>query len=324
MIPRIYGNDSSLRLIQTMVQGDRIPHACLIHGEKGLGKKTLARYFAMAALCTGENVPCGVCPSCYKAAHGVHPDMMYVEHSGKRQGFSVDTVRGVCRDAIVAPNDGARKIYIFADCDNMDIRAQNTLLKLTEEPPAHVLLLFTATHRNVFLETMLSRMMPLAVCPCTAEDCRNALLDAGCSSEDAQRAIAACGGNIGRCLEWLQSESMQEMTRHIGELTAAIAGRRAYDVLRILAVYEKDRQTAVEFVKLLDLQLRDALILKYTQDHLTGCDKQSALTLSQILTANRSVQMHRSIQETYDALQANVSPRLALAALGGQLCQAGL
>ena len=42
-----------------------------------------------------------------------------------------DTVRRVCRDAIVAPNDGDRKVYIFADCDNMDIRAQNPLLNLT-------------------------------------------------------------------------------------------------------------------------------------------------------------------------------------------------
>ncbi len=322
MIPQIYGNDSTLRLIRTMVQGERIPHACLIHGEKGLGKKTLARYFAMAALCTGENQPCGTCPSCYKAAHEVHPDITWVEHSGKLQGFSVDTVRSICRDAIVAPNDGERKVYIFADCDNMDVRAQNTLLKLTEEPPAHVLLLFTATHRNVFLETMLSRMMPLAMCPCTPQDCKAALLAANQSAENADRAVTACGGNIGRCLAWLQDESMQAMTRHIGELTAAIAGRRAYDVLRILAVYEKDRQTAVEFVRLLDLQLRDALVMKYAQDIPTGCDRQSAQMLSQILTANRSVQMHGAIQETYEALQANVSPRLALAALGGQLCGA--
>lgn len=319
MIPQIYGNDASLQLIRTMVEHDHIPHACLIHGEKGLGKKLLARYFAMAALCTGEHAPCGSCPSCYKAAHEVHPDIQWVEHSGKLRGFSVDTVRSVCRDAIVAPNDGAKKVYIFADCDNMDVRAQNTLLKLTEEPPSHVLLLFTATHRNVFLETMLSRMMPLAVCPCNTQDCINALLAAGCSEQDAQRAAAACGGNIGRCLEWLGSEEIQAMTRHIGELTSAIAGRQSYDILRILAMYEKDRQTALTFIKLLDLQLRDALTMKYTKETAVGCDRQSAQALSQLLTVNRSVQMHEAVQEAYEALQANVSPRLVLAALGGQL-----
>lgn len=319
MIPQIYGNDASLQLIRRMVQNDRLPHACLIHGEKGLGKKQLARYFAMAALCTGEHAPCGSCPSCYKAAHEVHPDIQWVEHSGKLRGFSVDTVRSVCRDAIVAPNDGVRKVYIFADCDNMDVRAQNTLLKLTEEPPAHVLLLFTATHRNVFLETMLSRMMPLAVCPCNPQDCIQALCEAGCDETDAQRAQAACGGNIGRCLEWLGSEDMQAMTRYIGELTSAVAERRQYDILRILAAYEKDRQTAITFVKLLDLQLRDALTMKYTAETAVGCDRQSAQALSGKLTVKRSVQIHEALQEAYEALQANVSPRLVLAALGGQL-----
>ncbi len=320
MMQKIYGNESAVRLIRTMVQSGRIPHACLIHGEKGLGKKTLARYFAMAALCTGAHQPCGTCPSCYKVLHDAHPDIMWVEHSGKKQGFSVETVRSVCKDAIVAPNDGERKVYIFGDCDSMDIRSQNTLLKLTEEPPAHVLLIFTATHRNVFLETMLSRMMPLAVCPCTAEECREALLAAECTAADAERAVSVCGGNIGRCLEWLESEEMQTMTGHIAELTAAIAGKKGYDILRILAIYEKDRTAAAEFVKLLDLQLRDALVLKYMQEHRTGCDLQSAQALSKVLSVNRSAQLHRAIQETYDALQANVSPRLALAALGGQLC----
>lgn len=320
MMPQIYGNDAALHLIRTMVHSGHIPHACLLHGEKGLGKKTLAKFFAMTALCTGTVQPCGECPSCRKAMQDIHPDILWAEHSGRKQGFSVDTVRSICRDAIVAPNDGERKVYIFADCDNMDIRAQNTLLKLTEEPPSHVLLLFTAAHRNVFLETMLSRMMPLAVCPCTAEDCRKALLASGCAPADAERAVSICGGNIGKCLEWLGSAEMQTMTKHIGELTEAIAGKRSYDILRILAIYEKDRQAAAEFVKLLDMQLRDALVLKYTQDNLTGCDRQSAQTLSQVLSVNRSVQLHRAVQETYDALQANVSPRLALAALGGQLC----
>lgn len=319
MMPSIYGNDAVLGLIRTMVRRERVPHACLFHGEKGLGKKLLARYFAMAALCESGEAPCGECVSCRKVLHDSHPDVIWVEHSGKKQGFSVDTVRFVCRDAIVAANDGQRKVYIFADCDTMDIRAQNTLLKLTEEPPPHVLLLFTAAHRNVFLETMLSRMMPLAVSPASEADCRSALLAAGHTEGDAAKAIAACGGNIGGCLEWLGSDKMQEITQHIGALTAAMAARNGYEVLRILSLYEKDRQEARMFLKLLDLQLRDALVLKYTREHLTGCDRNSAAALSQQLTVSRAMALHHAVQDACDALQANVSPRLALAALGGSI-----
>ena len=326
MIPTIYGNDPVLGLIRTMRERDRMPHAALFFGERGMGRKTIARYFAMTALCTGEHAPCGECTSCRKLllddmdeVHP-HPDVIWVEHSGKKRGFSVDTVRAVCRDAIVAPNDGERKVYIFADCDSMDIRAQNTLLKLTEEPPPHVLLVFTAEHRNAFLVTMLSRMMPIAVRPCTVEECREALVKwHDCKPADASRAAAACSGNIGRALRWLDSSEVQEMTRNAARLTEAVAGRRQYEILHILAQYESDRQTAAEFVKLLDLQLRDALVLRFDRSQLTGTDAASAEKLSAQLTPARAGRLHDAVQNAYDALQASVNVRLVLAALGGAL-----
>ena len=321
----IYGNEPILQLIRTMAARDRLPHAALIYGERGRGRKTIARYFAMTALCTGENAPCGVCSSCRKILQDTdeihpHPDFLWVEHSGKKQGFSVETVRGICKDAIVAPNDGARKVYLFADCDSMDIRAQNTLLKLTEEPPPHVLLLFTAEHRNVFLTTMLSRMMPLAVRPCAPEDCLRALTEEhGIAQREAERAVAACGGNIGRALAWLSDPEMQEMTADTAEVTKAIAERKLYDVLRILARYEKDRFKAAEMLRLLDLQVRDAMLLKYGMTELAGCDRDSAQALSGAVSAGRSRMLHEAVQSAYEALQANVSVKLVLASLGGTL-----
>lgn len=321
----IYGNEPVLSLIRTLAERGRIPHASLLYGERGMGRKTIARYFAMTALCTGEHAPCGACPSCRKIAQDTdtihpHPDFIWVEHSGKKQGFSVETVRGICKDAIVAPNDGERKVYLFADCDSMDIRAQNTLLKLTEEPPPHVLLLFTAEHRNAFLETMLSRMMPIAVRPCTPEECRTALTaDHGIAPADAERAVTACGGNIGMALAWLGSEDMQAMTTSVAEATDAIADRRLYDLLCVLSRYEKDRIRAADLLRMLDLQVRDAALMRYGLTKPAGCDRRSAEHLSAGLSAGRSRQMHDALQNAYEALQANVSTKLVLAALGGSL-----
>ena len=326
MIPQIYGNDPVLALIRTMRERERLPHASLLFGERGSGRKTIARYFAMTALCTGEHAPCGVCRSCRKLLQDdmeeihPHPDVIWVEHSGKKRGFSVDTVRQICRDAIVAPNDGERKVYIFADCDQMDVRAQNTLLKLTEEPPPHVLLLFTAEHRNAFLVTMLSRMMPIAVRPCTAEECRTALVTQhDRTPADAERAASVCGGNIGKALAWLESDAMQEMTQKAAALTEAIAARQQYDILKILAEFESDRIRASEFLRLLDLQVRDSLVLRFVPESRMGVDQDSAIRLSAAMTVSRNQKMHDAIQNAYYALQANVSVKLVLAALGGAL-----
>ena len=316
----IYGNDALLQLIQKMAVNDHLPHACLIYGEKGMGRRTIANYLAKTALCTGTNAPCGECPSCRKVEKGVHPDYIQVEHSGKKNGFSVETVRSICRDAVIAPNDGSRKVYLFADCDNIDPRAQNTILKLTEEPPEHVLLLFTAVQKNVFLDTMLSRMMPLAVRPCTPEQCWQALTqEHECSSIDAEHAVQACGGNIGKCLEWLENPELQELTQQTANLTVAVSQRRQYEILRILAQFEKDRQKTVVFLQYFDMQLRDALMMKYRQGDRMGCDKNSAEMLSKVLTFTSFQRMHEAIQKAYTALQANVSVKLVLSALGGSL-----
>lgn len=316
---QIYGNAENLKFIQSMKKNQHLPHACLFYGEKGTGRKTLAKYFAMTALCTGEHAPCGTCRNCKKILHDSHPDFIFAEHSGKKQGFSVETIRTICRDAIVAPNDGNLKIYVFADCDTISIPAQNTLLKLTEEPPEHVVLLFTAEQKTAFLDTMLSRMIQIAVRPCSSEECREALSAQEKNQTAVQKAVNACGGNIGKALQWLEEESMQKLTQDVADLTNAVARGKHYEILKILYFYEKDRQQALEFLKLLNLQFRDALIMKYHDSSLMGCDRTSTQTLSSVLTLNRAVRLQDSVRTAYLAIESNVSLKLALSALGGNL-----
>ncbi|MDE6658232.1 MAG: hypothetical protein K2J88_06595 [Oscillospiraceae bacterium] len=315
----IYGNAENIKLIKTMKKYQHFPHACLFYGEKGSGRKTLAKYFAMTALCHEKHAPCGECRNCRKILHDTHPDFIFVEHSGKKQGFSVDTVKKICHDAIVAPNDDNLKIYLFTDCDSISIPAQNTLLKLTEEPPEHVILLFTAEQKTVFLDTMLSRMMQIAVNPCSQEDCKTALLAQGKNIPDTEKAVNACGGNIGKALDWLENEDMQELTKQVANFTNAIATRKYYEILKILYFYEKDRQQALEFLKLLNLQVRDALVIKYQSNFLMGCDKTSAQALASVLTVSRAIELQNFIRNAYLAIDSNVSVKLALSAFGGNL-----
>ena len=134
---RFYGNAQVQETLHQMLKRDRAAHGFLFYGEAGLGKKTLAKRFLAELLCTGAEKPCGVCKSCRMLADGVHPDVRFVEHSGKRGGFSVDTVREVCMDLASPPNEGDAKCYVFGDCDHMDTRTQNLLLKAVEEPPTY-------------------------------------------------------------------------------------------------------------------------------------------------------------------------------------------
>ena len=104
---KIYGNQFALSTFESMFKSGRLSHSFLIYGEKGLGKKILAKYLASAILCEkGTGIPCGECRSCRNAEKGIHPDIIYPEQSGKLNTYTVETCRHVCADAFIAPPCG--------------------------------------------------------------------------------------------------------------------------------------------------------------------------------------------------------------------------
>lgn len=135
-------------------------HAYIVAGQSSPTTLTLAR----AAVCTAETGaarPCLRCPACLKALRGVHPDIIEVTR-GEGSGITVDIIRGVRDDALLVPNDGARKVYIIRDADTMNPSAQNALLKLLEEPPSGVVIILEALNPRALLPTIRSRCVTVA------------------------------------------------------------------------------------------------------------------------------------------------------------------
>ena len=141
----------------------RIPHACLICAptrEQALEK---ARALAAAAVCSGEGErPCGLCRDCRKLRAGVHPDVITLSRAAddkgkQRQFITVDQIRALSADAVVLPNEAARKVYLIDEAESMNPAAQNAALKLLEEPPAWDVFLLCAVRPMQLLETVRSR-----------------------------------------------------------------------------------------------------------------------------------------------------------------------
>ena len=150
----------------------KFPHAILLEGEKGLGKRTLAKIIAQAAVCENleEDLACETCASCQKVEKEIHPDVIYPEKTGVMQSYSITTVRKIRVDAYVAPNESSRKVYIFTDADTMGIPAQNALLKVLEEPPQNVIFILTCQSSTNLLATLCSRMLRFAVSTVSQEE----------------------------------------------------------------------------------------------------------------------------------------------------------
>ncbi len=317
MATQFYGNEETQRMLYQMLERSRAAQGLLFYGEAGLGKKTLALRFAAAMLCSEPEAPCGTCRSCRMIRDGVHPDVQIVPHSGKRGGFSVDTVRKIGTDLAVPPNEGAAKFYLFGDCDTMDPRAQNLLLKSIEEPPAYAYFLFTATSPMVLLPTVRSRIVSLPVMPVSEQACMKALLERQYTPEQCQTAMDAFHGNIGQCIRFLEEPDVQEIVGLTKSAINSIINRDEYAMLKTIFAVEKDREKAGLFLTLMERTVRDALAWKADSTLPgIGCDASGARQLAQTLSTAAGQAIHQAVYRAVRAMDANVNLSLVMTAFG--------
>ncbi|MBR4200663.1 MAG: AAA family ATPase [Oscillospiraceae bacterium] len=316
-MPEIVGNAQLRADLQTMRRGNHLPHALLLHGERGCGKKLLAKWFAMLVLCEHpEQAPCGQCRACRLVQEDAHPDVMWAEHSGKRMGFTVDTVREIRREAAVLPNNGEMRVFLFADADGMSIQAQNALLKSVEEPPAHSCFVFTTETVGALLPTLLSRMTAKAVFPVSEGECVAALTRLSYPADDVQAAVSRFGGNIGRCIAYLSDEMQRKAAETAAALTAALAQVDEYTLLQLLTAAAADKDLLRRTLELLDMQIRDAAVFSLNGEfRRLGCDRAAAEALSARLSPRRAMRMHGAITEAFADLESNVGAVLTATAL---------
>ena len=151
----------ALRIAETASAG-ALSHAIILSGNGDLS--AAARYTAAAMQCADAHPPCGQCAACSKVMREIHPDVITVVDE-EHKNISVDVLRDVRTDAYIIPNEGRRKIYIFPDCDKLDAKAQNVLLKVVEEGPPHAAFIFCAANSAVLLQTIRSRAVEWKLSP---------------------------------------------------------------------------------------------------------------------------------------------------------------
>lgn len=146
-------------VVQTLchaIEQDRIAHAYLFCGPRGIGKTSVARIFAKALNCEkGPTVrPCDKCSRCQEIAAGNSMDVLEIDGASNR---GIDEIRNLRDTVCYAPARGKFKIYIIDEVHMLTKEAFNALLKTLEEPPGHVKFLFATTEPEKMPLTILSR-----------------------------------------------------------------------------------------------------------------------------------------------------------------------
>jgi DNA polymerase-3 subunit gamma/tau len=152
----LVGQEHVTRTLKNAVEQNRLAHAYLFVGPRGVGKTSTARILAKALNCIhGPTVrPCGVCDSCKEIAGGNSLDVLEIDGASNN---GVEQVRELRDNVRYAPVKGKYKIYVIDEVHMLTSQAFNALLKTLEEPPEHVKFIFATTEPQKVLPTILSR-----------------------------------------------------------------------------------------------------------------------------------------------------------------------
>ena len=159
MFQNILGNNKIKELLQEAVKDNKVSHSYLFIGNSGIGKKLIAKEFAKAILCLGDNKYCNNCKSCLEFDGRNNPDFILIEPEGNN--IKIEQIRNMQKGVQEKPIISSKKVYIIDNADLMTKEAQNALLKTLEEPPEFVTIILIGENENAFLATIKSRCMIL-------------------------------------------------------------------------------------------------------------------------------------------------------------------
>ncbi len=160
----VIGQDAMVRTLTNAIGENRIPHAFILTGIRGVGKTSTARIIAKSLICTGRDgenqspttEPCGECDNCKSIAEDRHVDILEMD-AASRTG--VGDIREIIESVNYAPVMARYKVYIIDEVHMLSKSAFNALLKTLEEPPPHAKFIFATTEIRKIPVTILSRCM---------------------------------------------------------------------------------------------------------------------------------------------------------------------
>ena len=225
------------RTLAARAERGSLPHALLLGGAQGLGKRGFAEAFVRARLCQHprDGAACGECRACALLEAGTHPDRVLVtfeenQNTHKlRTEIIVEQVRALSARLAMASQLGGWQVAVIDPADAMNFAAQNALLKTLEEPTASSLIVLVADQPWRLQATIRSRCQRIDFAAPERADAAAWLRRQGI--DDVEQALDAAGGNPGRALVSVQGDELRRRADVARDLAALAAGRVSVQAL---------------------------------------------------------------------------------------------
>jgi DNA polymerase-3 subunit gamma/tau len=344
----VVGQGHVTRTLANAIRMDRVAHAFLFSGVRGVGKTSLARILAKALNCEqGPTVdPCGACASCRAVAAGTAVDVIEIDGASNN---SVDDIRDLRETVPYRPSLGRFKLYIIDEVHMLSVSAFNALLKTLEEPPPHVKFIFATTEPHKIPATILSRCQryDFRRIPTKSilERIRTILSSEGIPAEEGALAI------IGREAEGSMRDALSILDQVLAAVTDGLTADGVADLLGVVsrrvfydlsaALLAGDARRCLEIVRDVDRQgfdiptfsrgllehLRNLVVAAVCGDDRTVLDlpDEEAAEIARQAAATTGAVAHRLFKhfsEAYEEIARSGHPRILLEAALARLAEA--
>jgi DNA polymerase-3 subunit gamma/tau len=333
----VVGQGHVTRTLKNAITQERIAHAYLFSGPRGVGKTTVARLLAKALNCENGPTPdpCNQCPMCRGIVDGSVTDVYEIDGASNT---GVDDIRELRENVRYLPSAGRYNIYIIDEVHMLSINAFNALLKILEEPPAHVIFIFATTESHKIPVTILSRTQRFDFKRIAAADIMKRLADIA-----QEEGIAAADGAltiISREAAGSMRDAQSLMDQVIGYAGGSISEEAVREVLgltdRVLlfkmieAVARYDASLAIHslaevytqgydiiqyYRELVDL-MRNLLLMKaaptISTPDLTAEEREELAAVGQPLSIDELTQLFNILFSAEFSIRNSSDPRIAM------------
>lgn len=270
ILDNFLGNESVKNTLFSAIASRKFPHAVVLQGEHGTGKRTFAKLLAQALVCQlNKGVPCGKCPSCIRAIAGSHPDIKVEEGSGASRLLSVDSIKNIIADSYRKPAEADYKVYLIFIENKISEIAQNKLLKVVEEPPGQAVFIFTCKNAEILLPTIRSRVQIFTMRAPEISQSANWLSESKeIPFEQALALSKICDGNIGKMLSETENGTAALIKETANALVRTFAVTSEHEIFAVSAPLIKDRRLFADVLAEMQSLLRQAILIKNGADFL--------------------------------------------------------
>lgn len=334
----IFGNEAEKQRLISSTEGGTLPHAIMIVGDEGSGKRTLALEIAMALNCEKKGaweslLPCHACNSCRRIAEGKFTDVKRLKLAQDKATIGVEEVRTFKEDMYLSASEAEYKVYIFEDADKLTPQAQNALLIALEEPFSNVISILLVNSQDRILSTIKSRARQITMERFSPENISEYLLK---NSEEARMmkrveperyfgVLMSAMGSIGRAKLLLDAERAfenEQKRKTVVSILSSLGTKGRYlDLYRTITELPKSRGELKPIFEDVILAIRDLTAIKHDTDAVTVffAHRDEAVELSRKFNQKRLLTVYDIMCSMIEDIDKNANVTSLLTSLAAKI-----